>query len=429
MNCKKAWSQKFIIENTNRSFYDNDFKKHRKQLLLDTELSKMPETMPAAEAYLQVKVHEKAIDRLNDQAKEIRKQLTAIQMQQGEHRDHIYHLKHGGRKREEEEKRKFIMPCPGNDCRGYLSTQYKCEICKLYTCPDCFEIIGHTKADEHTCNEDSRKSADLIKKDTKPCPTCGTRIFKISGCDQMWCTSCQVAFSWKTGHITRGVVHNPHFYQHQRAVNGGTAPRNPGDVVCGGICSFQQLRRNVLDKYPSGAQPREIIREELTQCHRFASHVTNYELPHYRDRVRTFLNNELLRIEYLNKEKTKEELATAVFRADNLRKKYVEILHIYELLSVVAIEGFATLRDSKVTGHAFKQEVDEFMTNYKALCEYCNTQFAEISAIFNHNVSQINTEKNFEIKKQKFTIPRGTKEVTLYIKPTSSGAGGSKDPL
>ena len=37
------------IRNLNRSFNDNDFKKHRKKLLLENELSRMPETMQAAE--------------------------------------------------------------------------------------------------------------------------------------------------------------------------------------------------------------------------------------------------------------------------------------------------------------------------------------------------------------------------------------------
>lgn len=60
------------------------------------------------------------------------------------------------------------MPCPGNDCKGYLSTQYKCELCKLYVCPDCFEIIGYSKEEGgHLCKEDNLKSAELIKKETK----------------------------------------------------------------------------------------------------------------------------------------------------------------------------------------------------------------------------------------------------------------------
>ena len=54
---------------------------------------------------------------------------------------------------------------------------------------------------EHTCNPDLVETAKLLAKDTKSCPTCQTKIFKIDGCDQMWCTQCHTAFSWKTGAI------------------------------------------------------------------------------------------------------------------------------------------------------------------------------------------------------------------------------------
>ena len=85
------------------------------------------------------------------------------------------------------------------------------------------------------------ESAKLIKQETKPCPTCGVRIYKISGCDQIWCVECKVAFSWKTGIIDKGVIHNPHFYEHMKNNNNGIAPRNPHDEVCGGLISVYQL--------------------------------------------------------------------------------------------------------------------------------------------------------------------------------------------
>ena len=126
------------------------------------------------------------------------------------------------------------MACPDEDCRGFLSSAYKCELCKLYTCSKCHEIIGDKKNNpDHVCNQDSVKSAELIKSETKPCPSCGTRIFKIDGCDQMWCTECHVAFSWRTGRRETGIVHNPHFYQWQRDANNGQAPRVAGDNPCG----------------------------------------------------------------------------------------------------------------------------------------------------------------------------------------------------
>ena len=429
MNCKKAWSQKFVLDSINRTFYDTDYKKHRQHLLLDTELSKMPETMAAAERYSQIKSEEVEITKLNAQVKKLREEIAKLDSRKTKHYRAIQVLKTGGDLKKLTERRAFIMPCPNNDCRGYLSTQYKCELCKLYTCPDCHELVGHNKTDEHTCNEDSKKSAEMIKKETKPCSTCGTRIFKISGCDQMWCPECQVAFSWNTGKIDTGLVHNPHFYQHQQTQNGGgAAPRNPGDIVCGGLCAFHQLRSLVLDKCSSLS-----IREEVIQCHRFVAHITHHELVVCRGRVRELTNNEALRVQYLTKEKTKDELKTIIFRNDKMRKKQMETLHIYEILSVVAIEGFNALCSSQaLIRSTFDKEIDEFLRNYKALCQYCNIQLAEISIIFSNVVMQINIDNKFEMKRQRFTLTGAQKlreETEKNGKKTSEGAGCSTDSL
>ena len=111
--------------------------------------------------------------------------------------------------------RNFIRSCPDGNCRGYLSTQWKCGLCNKHTCSKCITI----KNDEnHECNNDDVETAKLLKDNTKPCPKCSTGIFKIDGCDQMWCTQCHTAFSWKSGQIqTR--VHNPHYYQWLRENN------------------------------------------------------------------------------------------------------------------------------------------------------------------------------------------------------------------
>ena len=63
----------------------------------------------------------------------------------------------------------------------------------------------------------SVETAKLIRQTTKPCPKCGLRIHKASGCDQMWCIDCKTTFSWNTGEIvTGGIIHNPHYFQYLR---------------------------------------------------------------------------------------------------------------------------------------------------------------------------------------------------------------------
>ena len=49
MNCKTAFSQEFITSRLNQSFCKKEYKEHRRNMLLERELGKMPESMAAAE--------------------------------------------------------------------------------------------------------------------------------------------------------------------------------------------------------------------------------------------------------------------------------------------------------------------------------------------------------------------------------------------
>ena len=153
-------------------------------------------------------------------------------------------------------KREFMMCCPAENCRGFLSTSYKCGICEKYTCSECLEVLGLISETNtldiikgaHTCKPENIESAKTIKKETRPCPKCGARIFKIDGCDQMWCTvdGCSTAFSWNTGHIVTGRVHNPHYYEWLRRNGAGEAPREIGDIPCGGIPNLTIFMRSIM---------------------------------------------------------------------------------------------------------------------------------------------------------------------------------------
>jgi len=437
MNCKNQWPIKFLVENLNKSFVDTDYKKHRKNLLVEREISRTPELIILAERTKLLDDEEAELQLITDEYNKMRATVRSLYSRISVKKLEIFRIK-SGEDTDKEERKKFIMPCPGDTCKGYLSTQYKCELCKLFTCPDCFEIIGYTKEDAHECKDDNIKSAELIKKETKGCPKCGVRIFKISGCDQMWCTECKVAFSWNTGKIVvNGAIHNPHFYQYMQT-NNSLAPRNPGDILCGGLLDYGHYRliqnylnnvgsiisKNVeiVDNYNIELNSNEIVRDFvfklsikdsnsdivsialiLNNLHRLINHITNVDLQTCRRKVRELLNHDALTVQYILNKKSKDELANTIFKNDNIRKKNVEMLNVYELLSVVGIERFNAIYEyyikncSKVSNvsHnlklivAFQHEIIIFINEYNQLIEYCNNQLITISYTYGMTVTTI----------------------------------------
>jgi hypothetical protein len=125
----------------------------------------------------------------------------------------------------------------------------------MWACKDCHEIKGTTQDAPHECNPDNLASAKLIDAETRPCPKCGARVFKISGCNQMFCTACNdCAFDWVTGRIET-IIHNPHYFEFQRQRNGGQAPRVLGDILCGREVDNATTHTITMDLFP---------REEIT---------------------------------------------------------------------------------------------------------------------------------------------------------------------
>lgn len=135
-------------------------------------------------------------------------------------------------KKKTSKKRQFIRHCPQSDCRGYLSTQWKCGLCETSVCPKCHGVKKTTTknetnaeaiTEEHVCDPEMLESANAIRNETRSCPKCSTPIYRISGCYQMWCTICNTGFDWANGNELRGGnIHNPHYFaylEHQQTLN------------------------------------------------------------------------------------------------------------------------------------------------------------------------------------------------------------------
>jgi hypothetical protein len=409
MNCRKQWNQKFLVLNLNNSFVTNEYKDHMKILLCDREISKLPETMEKAAKYKQKKDLRKKIETILNEIKNLN--ITKDKLLSDKY-DLEYEIRCIDNNKYKEQK-KFIMACANNDCRGFLNSNYNCEICNYFTCSKCLEVIGISKDEHHECNENSVESAKLIKKETKPCPSCGTRIFKISGCDQMWCTECKNAFSWKSGKIETGVIHNPHFFEYQRSTI-----NNPDDLthinnnqlnMCNtnNIPEFYLFKSNVLKPLSRISISTKNCKydntiTDLTKIYKLMGHITRVEITRLNFDINNCSDNEYYRILYINKIITKEELTKEVYTKDKHRRKIVEILNVYNLIGNVGkdiLNGLLNL--TYKTNKEFINVVLEQIQVFNNLTDYCNNQFKIISASYNCVTPLF---KNYNIETQKHNI-------------------------
>jgi len=266
----------------------------------------------------------------------------------------------------------FKMKCPNDSCNGFLKTDNKCVLCDTQVCEHCMEIIpsqdeGETK--EHGCNPEVVSTVEMILKESKPCPNCSELISKINGCDQMWCVKCHITFDWKTGNIDYGKVHNPHYVKWKKQ-NGIANTRQPGEILCGGlpsnddICYFWECARltdrqqySTFHTILYDTEKRNdiqvcscnfpIFKNTKNQLRFFfwlkeiRCNINNFrrnELDYYRNIV---LNDDVtreLRIKYIRKKIDKDYYEKELYKLNMKREKDLEILHVFELIYIVSVE-------------------------------------------------------------------------------------------
>ena len=179
MNCHKELSLDFIAETTPKTFHNNEYRKKRVNNLLSKEMSLLPDSQHLVEREKIKRSYEEKLILLSQQEKEYRRLLRNTTDEIKILRNKLAIIKHSNFI---PERKKFIMGCPVQDCRGFLSTAYKCGTCDTYVCSKCNAVKTGRDDETHECNPESVASANLIKKETKPCPSCAAPIFKISGC-------------------------------------------------------------------------------------------------------------------------------------------------------------------------------------------------------------------------------------------------------
>lgn len=288
----------------------------------------------------------------------------------------------------------FIRACPDNDCRGFLSTQWKCGLCEKWSCPQCHEVKGLNRDVEHVCNKDTVASVRLISNDTKPCPSCGKGIFKISGCDQMWCTQCHTGFSWRTGRIETN-IHNPHFYEWARR-NGNAVPRNPLDNPCQqnrlNYTLFTTIRNLLLYKHhahPLSNSCSDLIMHLVQN----AIHMQGIIMPRYAIRNRED-RNQNLRIDYMMNKLSEEDFKLILQRNEKKHEKYREIHNIFDLLLTTVTDIIIRFIDHLEKSQAGKWE-DKILNEIESIVNYANECFSDISKTYKSKRIVVSNELQF----------------------------------
>lgn len=257
--CKMAWDIDFQYKHLGKSFVNVEYRKNKEQILFDIEKARFGETMDMIE---RGHTKEHKIKKLQDTLMNINLQIDEASIIYREAKDNLKTLEDMRRRihrnisrvnlgidDDDEESAAVVerrtIPCPTSECRGIMDSKYHCSICESNACKNCHLLINEETS--HQCDENDIQSVKMIMNDTKPCPKCNVRIHKIIGCDQMWCTQCQVVFSWNTGkELKTNNIHNPHYIEWNARNHDAAGIRNAGDLHCGGIGGLMSLNRCMI---------------------------------------------------------------------------------------------------------------------------------------------------------------------------------------
>lgn len=424
MHCKHPLDYDFIQQNTTKTFMKDDYKVHLENILLDKEKSLLSETIHEIEneiaadkirkeyskldkinsyeiAYvdceksiinnkirqLQLQAHIKQIS-YDEEIKALRAEFNKLNtkinelFQKSEQLELELELELSkiGSNIESKERKKFIKPCPAEDCRGLLSTQYVCGICSTKVCPDCLEI---KKDKEHTCKPENVATAKLIKESTKPCPKCGVLIHRIDGCSHLFCIECKTAFDYITGKIHTNGNSNPLYWQWRQS---------QGDAPVG----HQECPEMTVPRMNHITMALEIVDYNMAAYIQslvdFGIHLRDYEMP--RLEIDYIEYNRDLRKNYLQKIISEDEWKIQLQRRykDSIKRK--DIRNVYQIFVVETFgilfkltEHYRNINNGKpiplTTLREAAPSLNKFFEEYEVVREYCNNQLLAISKKYN----------------------------------------------
>ena len=389
MKCDKPWSRKHLVNSFGQHFVSHRYRKKRENVLFELEQAMLPDTQPMAIRERKITEMNKKIINLENEKHQIdlvisrlskgildsefeefletRKQLRLQRHECNEEITNIrYRINRFAERPMKHEKRfggsNLVIKCPGEKCKGY--TNGKCGLCDTTICKKCHEVldkgepldVGQDQGLGHVCKQENVDTVKFLQRDSKNCPSCKTLIHKIDGCDQMFCTQCHTAFSWRTGEVCNGRIHNPHYYEYLRTRGGDV--RELGDIPCGGLpYATQYILSNNF----------------LRSVHWIVSHIENHEIQRLTAEINNVNGNLDLRIAYLNERLTESMFKQEIYRREKALEKKREILTVLNTFVVVCSDIFRALVIPNESEHRIE---------FTGIRDFTNESLSEISNVY-----------------------------------------------
>lgn len=379
MSCRKSFSRKFMIDMCGKSYMTNEYKKHRENVLFNFEKALCPSTQDDVKIFVTRRELSKELGTTTVMLSMMRRDLDhaifttrtiedvtnrnflRLQIARLESSIDVINFKLNNPDHTNDDRKEFIRGCPAPDCKGFLSKSLVCGLCDIRACAKCHEV---KMSEDHQCDPNSVETVKMLARDSKPCPKCASVIYKIGGCDQMYCVQCNTAFSWKTGKLCSGVIHNPHYFDYMRTRNLDT--RNVLDVGCGGLPHIWDVQV-ATGRYKRCA---DILRSAL--------HFMDIEMHRYNVNLTNPNRNLNLRILWMVNDLSDIEFKKKLQQADKDLNKRLEIGQVMSTFIQVLSDTFNTMIANADRDHL-------------AVCQKFDVTYDEISVYFNKILQDISS--------------------------------------
>ena len=400
--CHKMLSLEFILSNNDTEWCQKIFIPYFENLCLEKEKMLLPDSIEQYKNMLLVKdlkqqraqllTNKQIENKLKPLKKivenyeyELKKQIQKRNVEKQKLTNEIYELD-PSRENITLKKHKsetFISKCSNGDCKGFITNKYICNICDVSLCQACMVVKNNN---DHECDRNDIESAKLIKESSKPCPTCYVSIFKISGCNQMFCTNCHAVFDWNTMIIDNGSVHNVHYFEwvssmHKKSDNDNEHMEN---MACGNIEDIYSIA--IMRFHEINVNSHIYLRNTAFRVIFQKNRVFHGEIiPLLQKLIKNKYND--YRIQYLDDKITEEKWKTKIVKdtiENEKNNSFIQILEMYVNVTSDFIRQFAY----KTINHdEFKKIYTNFNIHFtKCLYDTCQIFGGDLPKIISNHI-------------------------------------------